>query len=414
MNYLNNLEEVDNILLNLPSDFHEIRKIFTNNELLKLWSTEGVNEFSNEYISIQNSAYQKIAGKPYSLKSETITQEKNDNDFWRPFPYTGGSAMAISDFLLTVGRLFRLVDFKNGEVAIEFGAGHGHLTMQLIMTGLKVTAVDLNEFELNSLKARAKSINSDIDILLSNFTDVNFPNNSFKYVIFKSSFHHCMQHRDLLTQLYNMLEDNGKLIFCDEPVFENWDQPWGIRCDLESIWAIRSFGWLELGFSYDYFINLLLLKGFYCRKYNFTESKSESIFIAEKIKDYIPLSEMSFSTTIENSLWPEFSFSDKKYRFMKTEHIEIIIPEIWQDKKQIKLKGHNFLSEAISVSIHSGTKSYKYNIQPFTEFIFKIDDFTSKLNITSDLLIPEKLNKKSKYYSKDSRKLGFSIESMSI
>jgi len=38
--------------------------------------------------------------------------------------------------------------------------------------------------------------------------------------------------------------------------------PWGLRLDGEAIRAIAEFGWMELGYSEDYFVELLARCGY--------------------------------------------------------------------------------------------------------------------------------------------------------
>ncbi len=50
-------------------------------------------------------------------------------------------------------------------------------------------------------------------------------------------------------------------MFASEPVTK-LPYPWGVRLDGESLWAMRRYGWLELGFDRTYFLRLLRREGF--------------------------------------------------------------------------------------------------------------------------------------------------------
>jgi hypothetical protein len=56
--------------------------------------------------------------------------------------------------------------------------------------------------------------------------------------------------------LKNIIKDTGLICFASEPITD-FPHPWGLRLDGMSVWSIRSFGWLELGFDTAYFRNTL-------------------------------------------------------------------------------------------------------------------------------------------------------------
>jgi hypothetical protein len=78
--------------------------------------------------------------------------------------------------------------------------------------------------------------------------------------IFFESFHHCSRHREMLDHLRDVVTDDGVVAFAGEPV--GWmPYPWGLRLDGMSLWSVRRYGWLELGFSRPYFTEALRRTG---------------------------------------------------------------------------------------------------------------------------------------------------------
>ena len=49
----------------------------------------------------------------------------------------------------------------------------------------------------------------------------------------------------------------GAIVFAGEPLLRDAPIPWRVRLDGHSLWAIRTFGWMDLGFNEDAFIALL-------------------------------------------------------------------------------------------------------------------------------------------------------------
>ena len=70
--------------------------------------------------------------------------------------------------------------------------------------------------------------------------------------------------------------------------------PWGLRLDGESIRSISEFGWMELGFSEDYFGELLMRHGFSLRYVASPATWRGHCFIATPYSDSFPILEDVF------------------------------------------------------------------------------------------------------------------------
>ena len=86
-------------------------------------------------------------------------------------------------------------------------------------------------------------------------------------VLFFESFHHCSDHLRLIQALSAAVKEDGRVFFAAEPVTADFPLPWGLRLDGESLWAIRNFGWLELGFNERYFLQVLTKFGWRVEKH---------------------------------------------------------------------------------------------------------------------------------------------------
>lgn len=103
-----------------------------------------------------------------------------------------------------------------------------------------------------------------LDYRCGDFLDVALSEQKrFDVAIFQSSFHHCLEFEALVDAIKScVLKDNGVILFVNEPISHDLQFPWGLRYDGESLWAIMCNQWLELGFHHDFFVEMLMHRGF--------------------------------------------------------------------------------------------------------------------------------------------------------
>ena len=117
------------------------------------------------------------------------------------------------------------------------------------------------------------------------------PDKKYDAVFFHESFHHCRDPIALIKNLSDIVTDEGIICFASEPVmsfplkiFPNpvLPYPWGIRLDGISVWSMRRFGWLELGFESTFFMKMLSDAGF-SSEYRYSDvSPLTSLIISRK------------------------------------------------------------------------------------------------------------------------------------
>ena len=179
------------------------------------------------------------------------------------YPFVSGNPVEIGRYFHGVANIVESIGAKPPGRVAEFGVGWGHTVRLLAAAGYKVSAIDIEKRFLNFTDGFALPGATHVEAINASFTEASFPANSLDAAIFFESFHHCLEFRTLLKNLHGFLKPGGRIIFEAESFYDDWyDIPWGLRLDGHSIWAIRNFGWMELGFRKTYIGRILDRLGF--------------------------------------------------------------------------------------------------------------------------------------------------------
>ncbi len=219
--------------------------------------------FSDAYRMAVLDLYEWLHGGLYEVSNE-MTPFEMQAALAQPFPYLTSSPGVVGDYLIAIGHLVRTLDLGPGSRVLELGAGWGNVALPLARLGIEVTAVDVCPSFVELIRARAEREGLQVETRLADFSEIGElfgGERPFDAVVFFESFHHSADHNRLLRSLSTLVSRNGKLIFGAEPIERRFWQPWSLRLDGESLWAIRRNGWLELGFRQDYFLEALRRAG---------------------------------------------------------------------------------------------------------------------------------------------------------
>lgn len=282
------LDELDEILARL-----DVAQSISDDELRKLFSTFRMefntqipnDPYSDEYAKTQFDLYHKIAGKHYS-----VDNEKSEFDLGaavvRPYPYFTGSCETVGNHLAAIAHVIRSLKLKPGSKIIEFGPGWGNLTLILAMMAFDVTAVDIEQNFCDLISKRAEQAGVNIRVVNADFSWIEQITEPVDAILFFESFHHSSDHLRVIKALDKAIKDNGKVYFAAEPITKTFPIPWGIRLDGESLWAIRKNGWLELGFSEQYFLRTLRKFNWAVEEHTTTSLPWATVYEATKQKKY--------------------------------------------------------------------------------------------------------------------------------
>lgn len=233
----------------------ELRSILSSFCMEQKISIE-IDPFSEKYYEIQMSLYRSISGRTYSLSNES-TPFDLERAVTAPFPYSTQSCQTTGDHFVAIGEFLRHLHLPAGANVLEFGPGWGNLTLVLAQMGYQVTCVDIEPKFCELIRRRAKILDLDIDVINDDFSWASRSTKTYDAIIFFECFHHAADHITLLKNLHFLLKPGGRVYLGAEPILESFPVPWGVRLDGQSLWSVRKFGWMELGFQDDYFRNAL-------------------------------------------------------------------------------------------------------------------------------------------------------------
>jgi SAM-dependent methyltransferase len=190
---------------------------------------------------------------------------------------------------------------------LEFGFGWGNSTIALALSGLRMTAVDIESDFCDLLKLRARRHEVDIAVINDDFMWAERATEPFDAAIFFESFHHCSDHMRLLRALQTTVKPGGRIYFGAEPIVVDFPIPWGLRMDGESLWAIRANKWLELGFNESYFREALARTGWIAIKHVIPGLGWASVFEAvrphEADAQFLAAQALAATATAPRPLW---------------------------------------------------------------------------------------------------------------
>jgi SAM-dependent methyltransferase len=221
--------------------------------------------FSDAYREWTWGLYRRISGRAcYETKHE-VSPFDLAASLVRPFPYQTGSPTLVGRDLVARGHVIhclgKVQPMSSDGVrrVVEFGAGWGNLTQDMIATGIDVTAVEFDEKFCQLISSRCERGPGRISIVEGDMLSFE-GQGRFDAAVFFESFHHCADHLSMLGRLHNVVRPGGLVLFAAEPV-QRLDYPWGPRLDGLSVWSSRMYGWLELGFDLRYFDHALARSG---------------------------------------------------------------------------------------------------------------------------------------------------------
>lgn len=248
------------------------RKRFENAYLsLPDWFDVSLDPSGAEYHAQILRFWSAITGRAdYQPSRDEDTPEVAVNDFvYRPAFYGTADAAIAGGHLMAIGHIMTRSELPAGGHVLEYGAGFGQTAVSFARAGATVHTVDINAAFCKGVNQVGRHFKVALRAFRGSFglNPARTPN-FYDLVLFYESFHHCLEHRDLVHGFKALLTPRGRVILSGEPVFKtdapDMPYPWGFRLDWENIAIMRTRGWMELGFQEAYLLQLFTDAGFDC------------------------------------------------------------------------------------------------------------------------------------------------------
>ena len=212
-----------------------------------------------------------------------------------PSIYRLGNSVFLGEMLQSIGGVLKALDVRKGQSVLECGPGDGQISLALARMGCDVTAVDIEPLYLQQIASQADAFGATVQTLQGPFGTAE-PGRKYDRILFFEAFHHALAHQDLARTLREQLAPAGYVVFAGEPILavDNYYRctlpyPWGPRLDGLSVQAMRNYGWCELGFTREYFVEMLMRAGFVVRYHDNASTSRGSAYTAVLAGDTIDL-----------------------------------------------------------------------------------------------------------------------------
>lgn len=406
MRYINNVKDLDIELKRIDDKFlisdDEGRRAlsefcYVSNDILPQ------NPYSKEYYDVQLKLYLKLSGKDcYSVENEhsifDFDAVKNN-----PYPYFIKNPIVVGEQLIAQGFLIKTMNLAPNSRILEFGAGWGNTTLHLAQMDYQVTAVDVEQSFLDLIKYRTEMLSKKVNLVKNDMLSFCC-SKKYDAAIFFECFHHCQNHLKLLKNLKNLINDNGIVAFAAEPIAD-FPYPWGVRLDGISVWSIRKFGWLELGFDTSYFLRTLLLLGWKPKRYRSDASPIADVIIARKSNMYYEPSEITLPQDECKTWAPKETDPNMKLRFTHAKSVMTCASDI--KAKFVEFCISNRASFDLNVKLSAGSSNKTFRMPKHSKQVIyriPIQDWNSKITITSKTWKPSRF-----FFTGDNRELGVAV-----
>jgi 2-polyprenyl-3-methyl-5-hydroxy-6-metoxy-1,4-benzoquinol methylase len=227
------------------TEYQELCRISLTHELTA--RLRKLDPFSAEYKTTVLQLYHDLRGSDRAYEPEQDEKSGMTSlppNLWSDVsPWSFKDPGLVSEFMYSWGQIMRALALpvNSGATILEYGSGAGQLLLSLARMGLHTSAVDIDAASLELLRAQAAAMRLEIRTERAAFGE-GFNEETFDRIIFFEAFHHALDFGTLLRRLRQR-----------EPVVGEYmpavPYPWGPRLDGLSVFCIRRYGWMELGFT---------------------------------------------------------------------------------------------------------------------------------------------------------------------
>ena len=133
------------------------------------------------------------------------TVEQWDNDYYHPI------ALKLYDW--AISDMLEMMEVNKGATVLDAGCGPGVHSIRVAKAGHQVCAIDISDTMLSQARQRAESegVAENIEFYRKDLTQLDFPDNSFRYVFSWGVIIHIPNADKALDELARVIEPGGKL-----------------------------------------------------------------------------------------------------------------------------------------------------------------------------------------------------------
>ena len=403
------VDKIDNIM---KDDYNEAIRLLSEFQL-KPWQPKRLDPFSDNYCDWVRSVYLKITGNAkYAAEvneaDRNITTDMPLKDF---FPFLTADTQVVGNYLAGIAHIMRHLDIPARSRIVEYGVGWGHVSFLLARTGHEVACVDIEAKFLKLVERQAAAFGMELRTHAGEFGESPYadPDERADAAIFFEAFHHALNHAEVVRRLRTeVLRPGGVLLLAAEPIHRDFPVPWGVRHDGHALWAVRTQGWMELGFSEDYLVELMLRNGFLVTRAEEPGLGSFGILYRCQQQDTSVELGRSVLPAADAASWAVSSPDERRLWAQKDSAVSLDSTPEW---KSVSLRLRNFLPAPVSATISiTGGLPRPLTLAPgeVRDVIFGLAPGRRRLRIASQTFRPVDLGA-----GLDERSLGIALEHLS-
>ena len=240
--------------------------------------------WSPEYREHWLSVYETLSGRGYDVSSEESVIDV-ETAIAKPFPYSTRDPLTVADHLAAVAATIKAMNLPVGASVLELGAGWGNTSVALAQMGYDVTVLDVEERFIQLVERRSKAIGIPLETIRGDFFEMQDIDRKFDALLFFESFHHCIDHQNLLDALAVKLNPGGKLVLAGETINDELPYAWGLNPNGESVFQISTKGWMELAFRESYLLETLRRKGWSVVRHDEVHTPAERVYVCTRMAE---------------------------------------------------------------------------------------------------------------------------------
>lgn len=242
------------------------------NMVLPDWLNAALDPYSEEYQAQQLKLWSVLSRREHSYIPELDEQQPPQEEvdaIRRPACYRlrDNEALPVAgDHMIAAGMILKHSGLRPGQRALEYGAGWGQTALALARMGVEVDTVDISSMFCDFVRTQAEFFRVPLTPFQGRFGWNPHGDRKYDLILFYEAFHHCAEFRSVVHDLKRHLAPGGRVLLMGEPISRSKNRympyPWGLRLDCDPIAHVRHFGWLELGFTEDFLVELFTNAGF--------------------------------------------------------------------------------------------------------------------------------------------------------